>query len=59
MVVDTACLPEPASTSSKALSSGGVSGLRTRTTRWGSGPSSARRRSSMYWCSTDPSGKRM
>ena len=55
MVVLTACVPEPASNSANAAGSGRSSGLRVRTRRWGSGPSSARRRSIMYWNSTESS----
>ncbi len=59
MVVDTSCLPDPASTSSKGLSSGRPSGRLVRTTRAGSGPSRALRRPIMYSCSSEPSSKRM
>ena len=47
IVVDTSCLPDPASTSSNGLSSGIASGLRMFTRRSGTGPSSVLRRSSM------------
>ncbi|MEY4009924.1 MAG: hypothetical protein RLZZ93_616 [Actinomycetota bacterium] len=53
MVVLTACVPEPASNSANTAGSGSSSGLRVRTSRCGSGPSSARLRSIMYWYSTE------
>ena len=45
VVVDAACLPEPASSSVKASSGGRVRGRLTRTTRLGSEPPRAVRRS--------------
>ncbi len=58
MVVDTDRLPEPASNSARVLSAGAGSGL-ARTTRWGSEPFRARRRSIMYWYSTESGGGRV
>ena len=55
MVVDTDRLPEPASNSASVLSAGAGSGL-ARTTRWGSEPLRARRRSIMYSYSTESGG---
>ena len=58
IVVETAWLPEPAVTSVNAVSAGSSSGRRARTTRRGIAPSSARRRSIMYWYSTESGGGR-
>ena len=58
MVVDTACFPDPLSNSWNVSAVGSSSLRRARTTRDGSGPSSARRRSIMYSYSSDPFGGR-
>jgi hypothetical protein len=48
VVVDAACLPDPASTSANAFSSGGSIGRRAVVVRRGSEPSRACRRWSRY-----------
>ena len=48
IVVDAAAVPLPFGNSANAPASGAARGL-TRTTRFGTGPPRARRRSSMYW----------
>ena len=59
IVVDTACSPEPPQhLGERASSAGSSSGRRVRTMRRGSEPPSARRRSIMYWYSTESSGGR-
>jgi hypothetical protein len=58
IVVETAWLPEPAVTSVNVLSAGSSIGRRARTMRRGIAPSSTRRRSTMYWYSTESVGGR-
>ena len=58
MVVDTSWLPDPASTSSNALSVGMANGLRADRRR-GSGRREPAPVASMYCCSIEPSTKRM
>ena len=53
IVVDTACPPEPARSSANGLSSGWPSGRRAVVVRLGIEPSSALRRSIMYWYSIE------
>ena len=50
IVVAIACLPEPCFSSAYISSPGSLIGVGS-TRRWGSGPPSWRRRSSMYWIS--------
>ena len=55
IVVDTSWPPEPLHISANADGSGSDSARRTRVVRFGIEPSSARRRSIMYWYSTESS----
>jgi hypothetical protein len=55
IVVDTSWPPEPPHISANAEGSGSDSSRRTRVVRFGIEPSSARRRSIMYWYSTESS----
>ncbi len=58
MVVDAAWLPDPLRNSAKTLSSTALAWRERRTTRLGSDPSRAWRRSIMYSCSGVPGGGR-
>ena len=58
MVVETACLPEPAANSSNTLASGRRDGC-GRTTRTGTGPARTRPRARRYSMASDPSAGRM
>ena len=53
MVVDTACVPDPACTSVKVESAGMPSGRRTVVDRFGMDPARALRRLIMYWYSME------